>query len=195
MKTRYNVLHVIDSLDLGGAQSVLINLIHDIDMLRFLFGDIASVQAITSNAMRGFAVEDTAAVLIRFENGALGTITVTDAAVTPWNWDLAAGEAAHYPRQDVNSHYLSGTDGSLTLPRLELWQYRGKRGWHETLTVERTVVHQRDPYVEQLRHVRAVCEGRESPLSPGNEGLRTLAATLAVHESAASGAPVAVARE
>lgn len=37
MKTRYNVLHVIDSLDLGGAQSVLINLIRHGDRSRFNF--------------------------------------------------------------------------------------------------------------------------------------------------------------
>ena len=45
-------------------------------------------------------------VLLRFRNGALGTVTVSDTAVAPWNWDLAAGEAERFPRQDVNSHYL-----------------------------------------------------------------------------------------
>ncbi len=177
-----------------GAGPVLINLIHDIDLLRFLLGDVASVQATTSHAIRGLEVEDTAAVLLRFTNGALATLAVSDAAVAPWNWDLAAGEAAHYPRQDIDSHHLSGTEGSLTLPRLQVWQYRGARGWHEPLTVSRTAPHQADPYVAQLSQLRAVAEGREAPLCSGLDGLRTLQATLAVHEAAASGTVVTLAQ-
>lgn len=175
-----------------GGGPILINLIHDIDLLRFLLGEVISVQAATSNAIRGFGVEDTAAVLLRFENGVLGTISVTDAAVAPWNWDLSAGEAVHYPRQDVDSHFLSGTEGSLTLPRLNLWRYRETRGWHEPLTRERTAVHWGDPYAEQLRHLRAVAEGIETPVCSGLDGLRTLQATLAVHEAARTGQPVSL---
>ena len=174
-----------------GGGPVLINLIHDIDLLCHLVGEIASVQAVTSNSVRGFAVEDSFAVTLRFANGALGTMSGSDCAVAPWNYDLAAGEAAHYPRQDVDSMFISGTEGSLSLPRLSVWRYRGARGWHEPLTEERSAVHRRDPYVEQLRHLRAVVEGREEPLCSGFDGLRTLAATRAVLLAAASGQAVA----
>jgi predicted dehydrogenase len=169
---------------MAGAGTVLINLIHDIDLLRHLLGEIEAVQAMTSNAVRGFEVEDSAAVLLRFANGALGTLSVSDTAVAPWNWDLAAGEAAHYPQQPVNSHFLSGTEASLTLPRLDVWRYRGARGWHEELTQEHTALHLGDPYFEQMRQFRAVAEGSETPRCSGRDGLRTLSATLAVHESA-----------
>lgn len=174
-----------------GGGPVLINLIHDIDMLRHLVGEVASVQAVTSNAVRGFAVEDTVAVILRFANGALGTVAGSDTAVAPWNYDLAAGEAAHYPQQDIDSMFISGTEGSITLPRLSVWRYRGARGWHEPLTEERTAVHRHDPYVEQLRHLRAVVEGGEAPLCSGADGLRTLAVTRAVLAAAASGQAVA----
>jgi len=175
----------------SGGGPVLINLIHDIDMLRFLLGEIVEVQALTSNRVRGFDVEDTAAALLRFENGALGTLTVSDCAVAPWNWDLAAGEAAHYPRQNVNTHFVSGTAASLTLPLLEVWDYRGAKGWHDPLTVERKAPHFGDPYHEQLRHFAAVIDGKETPLCSGDDGARTLAATLAVHRSARDHRPVA----
>jgi predicted dehydrogenase len=113
-----------------------------------------------------------------------GAPWVSDATVAPWNWDLAAGEAAHYVQQDVNTHHISGTEGSLTLPRLDVWRYAGRRGWHEPLTQTRTPVHRADPYVEQMRHLRAVAEGREAPVCSGVDGLRTLEAALAVHEAA-----------
>ena len=193
-----------------GGGPVLINLIHDIDLLRHLLGDIVTVQAITSNRVRGFAVEDTAAVLLQFANGALGTVSVSDSVAAPWNYDLAAGEQAHYPRQDVDSHYLCGTEGSLTLPRLQVWRYRGTsggtsggasngtsygtsgdaRGWTEPLSLERTPVHTANPYDEQLRHLRAVVEGREKPLCSGIDGLKTLEATQAVLTAGASGQAV-----
>ena len=173
-----------------GGGPILINLIHDVDQLRFLFGDVATVQAMTSSAIRGFEVEDTVTVLLRFRNGALGTVTVSDTAVAPWNWDLAAGEAERFPRQDVNSHYLSGTDASLTLPRLEYWHYRDGKGWHDELTQERNALHLGDPFAEEMRHFRAVVAGREAALSPASDATKSLATTLAVAEAGTSGATV-----
>lgn len=170
-----------------GGGPILINLIHEIDMLRFLCGEITSVQALTSNQVRGFEVEDTAAAVLRFENGALGTVVLSDTATSPWSWDFCAGEQDQYPRQHVQSHFISGTHGSLSLPDLALWNYRGERSWHAELTREQTMVHQADPYTGQLQHFKAVIDGTEAPLCSALDGLRTLQATLAVSEAAASG--------
>ena len=177
-----------------GGGPILINLIHDIDLMRHLYGEIESVQALASNAVRGFEVEDTAVVALRFRNGALGTVTVSDTAAAPWNWDLSAGEAERFPRQDVNAHFYSGTEGSLTLPRLEVWRYRQDQGpaqgWHDPLTMERTAVHTNCPYTEQLRHFASLVHGNEAPVCSAVDGFRTLEATLAVTQAAASGQPV-----
>lgn len=173
-----------------GGGPVLINLIHDIDMVRFLLGEVRTVQAMASNAVRGFEVEDTASASLRMANGALVSVVVTDAAVAPWNWDLGAGEAAHFPQQPVDAHHISGTEGSLTLPHLRLWRYQGAQGWHEPLTMSHTPLHRADPYDAQLHHLREVVEGRAQPICDGTEGLRTLQATLAVLQAAESGLPV-----
>lgn len=174
-----------------GGGPILINLIHDIDLMRHLYGEIESVQALASNAVRGFEVEDTAVVALRFCNGALGTVTVSDTAAAPWNWDLGVGEAQRFPRQDINAHYYSGTEGSLTLPRLELWRYREDQGpaqgWHDPLTQERTAVHTGCPYSEQMRHFAALIEGREEAVCSALDGFRTLEATLAVTQAASTG--------
>ena len=91
-----------------------------------------------------------------------------------------------YPRQAVQSHYLSGTEGSLSLPDLALWRYAGERSWHAEMTREQTVVHAADAYTRQLAHFRALIEGDAAePLCSAEDGLRTLAATRAVLAAAA----------
>lgn len=170
-----------------GGGPVLINLIHDIDMLLYLLGPATQVQACASHAQRHFEVEDTAAALIRFERGTLATLTVSDTAASPWNWDLCAGEQPQYPRQATQSHFLCGTEASLSLPDLSLWRYRDERHWHHELTREQTAVHPQDPYLLQLEHFAAVARGDAAPLCSALEGWRTLQASLAVLAAARSG--------
>jgi predicted dehydrogenase len=171
----------------AGGGPILINLIHDIDMLRFLLGEVTEVRAMDSRSVRGFEVEDTAAAVLRFASGALATVIVSDATTSPWCWDMCAGEQGQYPRQDVVSHQILGTHGSLSLPDLGLWQYRGERSWHAELTHEEARVHAADPYTRQLEHFAAVIAGQAEPLCSALDGLRTLAATLAVHDAAVGG--------
>ena len=84
-----------------GGGPILINLIHEIDLLRFLFGQIKKVQAVSSNQERGFEVEDTASVLLTFESGMIGTITLSDTVTSPYSWDMSSGESDHYPKQHI----------------------------------------------------------------------------------------------
>jgi predicted dehydrogenase len=176
-----------------GGGPVLINAIHDIDLLRFLVGEITEVHAFASNAERGFEVEDNAAAVLRLAGGALATLTVTDCAVSPWNYDLASGESELYAQQPVDAIFIAGSEGALALPQGQRWHYRGTKSWHAELTREQQPLHHRDPFVEQIRHLRAVAEGREAPLCSLEDGIATLRATEAVLASAASGASVRLA--
>lgn len=173
-----------------GGGPILTNLIHEIDLVRHLCGEIVSVQAIASNAVRGFEVEDTAAALLRLANGALVTMSLSDAAVAPWCWDLIAREAQHYPAQPAraNAHHLAGTEGALTLPHLEFWRYAGAKGWREPLSIEAAAHQTGDPYLAQLQHFCEVVSGEAAPLVSVEDASRTLKATLAVEESARTGA-------
>ncbi|MBR0663084.1 Gfo/Idh/MocA family oxidoreductase [Roseomonas hellenica] len=175
--------------EIGGGP-VLINLVHDIDALRFLCGEIEAVQAMTGSTARRFAVEDSAAVLLRFRSGALATITLSDAVPSPWCWDQTSGENPHFISHQANAYRLCGTDASLEMPEMALWRYAGQCGWDQPLVREVLAVPPRDPLVEQMHHFLRVIRRDEAPLVSGRDGVATLAATLAVKRSAETGEAV-----
>ncbi|WP_085028497.1 Gfo/Idh/MocA family protein [Ensifer aridi] len=170
-----------------GAGPVFLNLIHDVDNLHYLFGDVAAVQARESNAVRGNAVEETAVILIEFKSGVLGTATVSDSVVAPWSWEMTTGENPAYPRTEQSCYMIGGTHGSLAVPSLEVWRNPGKRSWWEPLDQKRVEVDDEDPLVLQIRQFCKVIRGGEPPLVSGREGLETLRVIDAVKRSAATG--------
>jgi predicted dehydrogenase len=174
----------------AGGGPVLINLIHEIDLLRFVCGEIDSLQAVTSNKVRGFEVEDTAATLLRFANGAIGTVTLSDTAVSPWAWDLTSGENRAFPKTPEESHFICGTEASIALPTLRMWRYPSERGWFHPLSSEHVPFTAFDPYAEQMRHFGAVIRREEKPLTDAFDATRTLEVTQAIRKAAQSGETV-----
>lgn len=177
-----------------GAGPILINLIHDIDLLRHLCGEVVCVQAVQSSAVRGHPVEETAAILIRFANGAIGTVTVSDTVAAPWSWELTAGENAAYPRTGESCYRIGGTAGALSVPDLTLWRYGAAPGWHQP--IDRRSLHPgavADPLVLQIRHFCNVVAGRALPRVSGCDGLATLKVITAIKRAAQTGGTVALA--
>lgn len=170
-----------------GGGPLLINCIHDVDDLRYICGEIVEVRALMSSATRKFAVEDTVAIALRFANGALGTITLSDATAAPWAWEVTSGEYAFYPRHDENCYYFAGTAGSLAFPRMELWKYPGKTGWYAPLAKEQITVQAEDPQPRQLRHFLRVIRGEEAPRSSGADAVRTLEVVEMIRRAASAG--------
>ncbi|HEX6015840.1 MAG TPA: Gfo/Idh/MocA family oxidoreductase [Geminicoccaceae bacterium] len=173
-----------------GAGPVFLNLIHDVDNLRYLCGDVASVQAEETNALRGNEVEDAAVILLRFASGVLGTFSVSDAIVSPWSWELTSGENPAYPHTAESCYFIGGTRGSLTVPYLDLWHNPTKPDWWEPIERERLPVGAEDPLGLQVRQFCRVIRGLEQPLVSGREGLETLKVIAAVKEAAATGRTV-----
>ncbi len=176
-----------------GGGPVLINVIHEIDCLRMLCGEIASIQAATSDAIRQLAVEDTVAVIVRFRSGALGTITLSDTISSPWSWETTSGENPTFPKTSEDSIWIGGTQGSLAIPSLRLHSYEtGQEDWLKPLRQHPLEISHADPYVLQMQNFANVIRGHEKPVLTGHEGTKTLQATLAILQSAKTGRPVAV---
>jgi predicted dehydrogenase len=171
-----------------GGGPILLNLIHEIDFLRFTVGEIVAVEAAASNRQRGFAVEDTAAALIEFECGALGTFFISDNAVSPWTTEQGVGESPEFPFSGQSNYRFMGRRGAIEFPELVQWtQAGGAQDWNQPIQAQRIHAPTIDPYAAQLDHFRDVIRGTVPSLQPVEDGARTLVATLAIAEAAAEG--------
>lgn len=173
-----------------GGGPILINMIHDVDLFRYFFGNVDSVHAMQSSSARGYPVEDTAVVVMRFESGVLATFNASDAAASPWSWEMTAGENPSYPRQDQICYQIGGTAGSLSIPQMTLWTNAGAPNWLERLVKERLPFDAVEPLAAQLNHFCDVICGNANPLVSGREGLETLRVIEAIKASARSGMTV-----
>lgn len=168
-----------------GGGPLLINAIHEIDMLRHLCGDIRAVSGIKSHANRGFAVEDTAAAVFEFDNGCLGTLVCTDAGLSPWTIEQGSGENPAFAYTGQSAYRLIGTEGSLELPVLRAWSARvaGEAAWDKPIVGDYLMPRVHDPFQAQLSHFQRLVRLDEAPVVSVLDGARTLAATLAVAQS------------
>lgn len=176
-----------------GGGPILLNLTHEVNNLLSLVGEIVQVNSVTSNAIRGFAVEDTAAMVFTFANGALGTFMLSDASASPRSWEQTSGENKSYDSfTDEDCYHIAGTRGSLSIPTMRLKVYEGKASWWEPFTSSTIDVQRTDPLANQIEHFAAVIRGEAEPVCSGRDGLNTLKVVDAVVESTRTGHPVKV---
>jgi predicted dehydrogenase len=176
-----------------GGGPILINLIHEIDNLRYICGEIAEVFAVTSNRIRNFSVEDSAAITMRFADGAVGTAFVSDCAPSLSAYEATTGENPLIYHDFGNCYYFYGTEASLLFPQMKKLYYSdpAKLGWHYPIAEQgMTLVQAEEPYVKEFRHFARVIRGEESPRTSGEDGRRTLEVTLAIHVSGETRQPV-----
>lgn len=175
-----------------GAGPIYINLIHDVDMLRHLCGEVSHVQAMESSGVRNSDVEDTAVILLRFANGALGTMSVSDCTVSPWSWELTSAENPAYPKTDELCLMIGGTQGSLTLPNVSVWHYSDERSWWKPINERRHSVPVADPLVEQIEQFARVIEGVEAPLVSARDGILNQRVLDAIKQSSREHTMIAI---
>ena len=167
-----------------GAGPVSVNLVHDIDLMRYLMGDVVQVQATATQSLRGFDNEDVAAAVLKFKSGAVATITVSDAIVGPWSWELTAGENPAYPQTSQSCLLIGGSEGSLSIPDLTVWSNQGAKSWWNPMNARSVPREFSDPLVNQLQHFGRVISGDETPLVSGLEGMKSLQVIEAIQHSA-----------
>ncbi|AYQ30220.1 MULTISPECIES: Gfo/Idh/MocA family protein [unclassified Polaromonas] len=180
-----------------GGGPILINLIHEMDNLRYLCGELESVYAVASHAVRQLAVEDTAVMTLKFASGALGTFTLSDTVASPRSWEQTSGENtayARYPSQDC--YFIAGTKGSMAVPTLHSWTHGpeggGEPGWNTPFTEQNLTLEAVDPLAAQLDHFCDLIDGKAAPIITVTDALQSLCAVEAVRRSIATGQVVAL---
>lgn len=176
-----------------GGGPILINMIHEVDAMRSMLGEIVSVQAQASNAMRGFEVEDTVAITLRFAGGALGTFMLSDSAACARSWEQTSKENKAYASYDDEDAYVvMGTHGSLSIPTMRLRTYARDedRSWFKPFETSVRSVQHADPLALQIAHFADVIRGKAQPLVSGRDGLMNLRVVDAIARAARDGGTV-----
>ena len=172
------------AMDGGGA---LMNQgIHGVDLLRYIMGPVKTVFARTGTLARRIEVEDTAAAVLEYENGALGVIQATT-SIYPG-----------YPRRME----ISGDKGTIILEEDSIvrWDVEGKPV-PEDITLEHTTNGSAsDPaalgiegHILQIRDMADAIRSGRKPMVDAYEGRKPIEVIAAVYESAKTGKPVELA--
>ena len=171
-----------------GGGPLGINLVHDIDLICYLLGPVKLVTASTSNKIRKHEVEDTAIVSFSFKSGALCTLSVSDSTVSPYSYELTAGENPAYPITNQSAYYIGGTKGSIQFPNLKHWYNKGERSWWKSIYHKDFNIRlSKFTLINQINHFCDVVSGKVKPKVSGEDGLQSLKIFEAILKSAKSG--------
>ena len=161
---------------------------HYVDMIHWLVGEVESVSAITGTLARRIETEDTGAAVLRFRNGAIGSVNVTMLA---------------FPRNLEGSITLLGEKGCVkiggtALNKVETWEFA-------EYDDDDKQVHAADyalpsgpgavygfGHSAYLRNVITRLEGQDDPVTDGRAGRKSLELVLAIYQSARDKVPVAL---
>ncbi len=177
------------ALDGGGA--LMNQAIHNVDLIYWLMGDVASVSAQTATlAHERIEVEDTAVACLRFRNGALGVI---EAATSAYPGLLKRTE-------------IHGDRGSARVEQddITLWDFQekvpsdndilatiaGQSGFKAGASDPRGITHigHRDQLADFLRAI----DTGTAPVVDGREGRKSVEIIRAIYQSARSGQTVSL---
>ncbi|KAJ7641538.1 oxidoreductase [Roridomyces roridus] len=189
------------SAESGGP--VMINLIHDIDVLHYLLGSkVTKVAAFQAKKRRGHDAEEGGAIILHFENGVVGTFVLSDAVVSCHSFEMGTGENPAIPHTGKDVYRIFGTEGTLSVPDLKRSFYGegvDKSWWNQLSEVTETLEdllseeeRAKVPFEQQVAHLVRVIRGEEKPVCSGEDGLAAVRVAEAVKKALSTGEVVNV---
>lgn len=162
----------------AGGSPVMINLVHDIDLMRFFLGEIHETTSLRGTGLRGEKRIESGAVALAFASGATGTIAFADVTPSPWSFEAGTGENPNIGTTHQDMLWITGTKGAISFPSMQLWcgSDWSKAAIQRPLTKEQN---EKPPLAAQLDHFLEVIDGA-IPLISVEDAMQTLNATLQI---------------
>lgn len=157
---------------------------HYVDLIDWVIGPVADVQAMTATLARDIEVEDTGVLNIRWRNGALGSMSVT---------------MLTYPKNLEGSITILGEKGTVRIGGVAVndiqhWEFSEERDYDHKVreaNYETTSVYGFG-HPLYYKNVVDVMRGIAEPETDGREGLKSLELLIAVYLSARDGKTVSL---
>ena len=160
-----------------GGGPLLINMIHEIQTMRLLLGEIKSVSGLLSHNLRKFEVEDTACFSLVFQSGAIWTFFVSDVSVSPFSWEMTSKENPVYPyHPEIGCYEVYGEFGTLTVPNLRLYSQSPNKvqSWWNPIDIDNFPRLHNDPIEQQYKHFCEVISGATRPIVNLKSGMQNV---------------------
>jgi len=155
--------------EVGGGGAIMDVGVHCIDLLRYLLdAEVTRVGAFVDTGSYPFPADISSTVMLMFESGAVGTVSVS-----------------FINKHPLNRIEIRGTEGSL-VSEGTLWRDSTGRVSVETSRSKQTYessVKVPDPYGLQIEHFAGCIKNDTDPLISGSEGFKDLAVCLAAYKA------------
>jgi predicted dehydrogenase len=143
------------SLEVAGGGALMDTSVHSVDLFRHLVGEVTAVSGAVETFHAAIKdVEDSAAMLLRADNGAIGTIEAS--WMTPWS---------------ANVVEIYGEDGAAVID-YDSGETRYRKWADPSWTAADTG--SGDRFAAEVRHFAAVLRGDETLRVTGRDGLRAV---------------------
>ena len=153
--------------DLGGG--IILDAIHELDYIRWLLGEVRSVSCFAGKLSHlEIETEDTAEIILRFSNGAIGEVHVDYVQRAYSRTSQFIGDEG-----TIRWDYSQGTVRYYSSASDRWMEFENPKDW---------VANQM--YVDELSHFLCCLEGRVQPEQDVSEGAKVLAVALAAKSSA-----------
>ena len=157
---------------------------HYVDLLEWLIGPIADVQAMTGTLARDIEVEDTGVLNVRWRTGALGSMAVTMLA---------------YPKNYEGSITILGEKGTVRIGGvavndIQTWDFDEEKDYDADVKAANYQTTSVYGFGHPLyyKNVIDVLRGEAEPETDGREGLKSLEVLIAAYLSARDGKTVSL---
>ncbi|GCE31811.1 oxidoreductase [Dictyobacter alpinus] len=176
--------------ELDGGGILMNQSIHSIDILQWLMGPVKSIHAYTDTLVHTMETEDVAVAVLRFANGALGTIAATTGAYPGVTTRIeVCGDKGSAVIEDDRLGYLhlASQDGE------EVGPYGGGAKKSEVVKPEKAATAsdpaalQASTHAAQIENMIQAIQQNGTPLVDGNAARHPVEIILGIYESARTG--------